>query len=458
MWHTDYPHYVSAKGKVRTTLIPIILAETSVLLTKTPNNIASLDFGYTKLGNKPTEFHIRATRKNEQVNVEMRTPLSQFANVSLHGSMTSQNSDNIYNLVGNVYRNADVYQVDGTVVLHADIPVDIQLKFTPRSRDVHSTFTYELRETVGGYGKTFRFKMADGQDRFMQIAGGFSMHNQVNWQFMTAIVASDGILSKTAGLNRVDLNATVTPQIDGAIVGSFEFTSPWHHLGISSIKLETDVKVSKSAGDVQASYELALIKGRSTCSWSWILMQDMQITMDNIVFRAGTKPRILKAALRYIRDEKIDVGTLLNVDSVWSFATNASINAKELSDAQAELSVQLPPPFGDIHTIDGLYKYEFGQLGSISEIHYEVNYVAPTAERYFSSRGQYINDTNMVGNLRFDWGQGAADYGEGGEINSVMLRKGVRREVSLVFLTPNEKDSLAVNGSYDTKDIYSVFA
>lgn len=456
MWHTDYPHYVSAKAKIRTTLIPIILAETSILLTKTPNNIASLDFGYTTPGNRPTEYHIRATRKNEQVNVEMRTPLPQFANISLHASMTPKNADNIYSLVGNVHRNAEIYQVDGTVVLVANIPVDIQLKFTPRARNGLSTFTYELRETAGGYGKTFRLNMADAQDRFMQIAGGFSMHNQVNWQLMMAIVASDGILSKTPGLNRVDLNATIAPQIDGAIVGSFEFTSPWHHLGISSIKLETDLKLANSSGDVQASYELALIKGRSTCSWSWLLMQDMQITMDNIVFRAGTKPRLLKAGLRYIKDKTIDIGTLLNVDSVWSFATNVTILANAINEAMAEVSVQLPPPFGDVHIIDGRYKYEFGQLAAM---HYEVNYMASETMRHISSRGQYTNNTNMEGNIRVDYGQGPKEYDDGVEINAVMLRKGVRREVSLACRTPrNTENSLAVNGSYDLKDIYMVFA
>lgn len=459
MWHVNYPHYVSAKGKVRTTLIPIIQAETTVYLTTTPSNIASLDFAYTTSNNKTTEFNIRSTKKNEQVTVELRTPIQQFANVSLHGSMISKNSDGIYNLLGNVYRNEEIYQVDGTIAIQSYIPVDIQLNFKPRSREGLATFTFRLQETDGGYGKTFRLKLSEGQEKYMQIAGGFSNVNQFNWNFVMAIVASDGILSKTPGFNRVDLNGTISPRLsDGAVVGHFELTSPWHHLGISSIKLETDLKLTNTTGDMKASYELALIKGRSICSWSWIIMQDMQITMDNIIFKAGSKPRILKAGLKYIRDSRYNIGTSLNVDSVWSFGTNATLLANSMNDAVVQLSVLLPPPFNDIHKIDGQYHSRISSTDRKIDINYEVSYETIETQRHFRSRGQYKNDTHMEGNICVEVGQSTSI--EKVEAVTSMLRKGVRREISISVVTPmiRNEETVTASGSYDIKDIYNVFA
>lgn len=466
MWHTDRPHYLNAKAKLRTNIIPINIMELSVLLTKTPNLLASLDFAYA-LENSTTltEFRAKMSRKKEHVHCELITPIQDFGNISLQGSLSSiPGADNVglYNLMGNLYKNTEIYNIDGNVTLQYDIPIEINLKLKSLQYDNRvGTLMYSIKEVEGGAGKIFKFNATES-DKFIQIVGGYSVLNPMNWKLIIAMVTSDNILSNETELhsNRINLNATISPNVDGITLGKFKLNTPWSHLGIENVELLSEMNIRTNNGKINNSYVLSPdIMGNNYCEWSWIIMEKMIFIWESNVSQPNLPDRILKTGIQYENPNRnmkeLNIGANLNVNSLWNFQSKSSLSFLSKSDIGIGLNVQLPEPIGDFHRLSGRYRGDFNGNNSNMDINYEIKYEADVARTLLASRGRYINATDMQSLLRFEWGHDIRN--DAVEANVQMLRKNIRREFSGRLATPYYiEDTLTTSGSYDLLDIYQL--
>ena len=70
----------------------------------------------------------RTTRKDSVVTMEIKTPIADFTNVSFTGGLIAKDKET-YTCRGNLYRNSELYSVEGTIVISSDIPMNVGIIF-----------------------------------------------------------------------------------------------------------------------------------------------------------------------------------------------------------------------------------------------------------------------------------------------------------------------------------------
>lgn len=78
MWNIDVSHYVNARAKFNTNLLPLKSVETAVLLTKTPQPMASIELGYIDGTDDLILVKAIASRNKESVLINVVTPMPDF--------------------------------------------------------------------------------------------------------------------------------------------------------------------------------------------------------------------------------------------------------------------------------------------------------------------------------------------------------------------------------------------
>ena len=264
----------------------------------------------------------------------------------------------------------------------------------------------------------------------------------------------------------MELNATLKPENDGRIIGKTGLITPWRHLGIDAVQTETEVKISKELGSLRATYDFSLLQGQTICSWSYVPLEDMQVSLESSSKKVEFEPKSLKLALKYTNPgknkQKLSVGALFDVNSKWRLESNASLKLKSNRDIGFGVSVQLPAPIGDVHRFTGHY---LGNLSPASmnlldnlrqpglDVNFEAKYTTDDSKRVLSTRALYRNVSDLQGLLQAEWGDNSKK--DAFLTNVQMLRKGIRREFSTIIETPFHKEqTLEERGSYDRSEPY----
>ncbi|CAD7080164.1 unnamed protein product [Hermetia illucens] len=434
-WYVDETNYINAKGQIETNIIPLKLAQSSILITSNPSPMASLDISFLDSSNEKTEFHAMAVRRKEFVTVEVSTPLADYKNISLSGTLIQQPTKGQYKLRGNFYKNMAGYNVDGLVVFLSDIPVFATLKLKSKTGGPDGSLEYSLRASEGNYGKTFQLKALEGQ--FLhQIGGGYSMRSHLNWDFMMLLQSND------PGVPKITMNATLLPQRSGQMYASIEIKTPWKHLGIDHVNLGAKLDL-QDVGEIRGNYRLSDVQGNGSVLWSWILLENMQFGMNSVLehLDSPTPPRVFQAGLKYLNPDRnlhhLVISGNVNVDSLWVLDLNGTLMFLSARDMALTLVAQLPKPIGDIHRLLGRYRGNLMTKEPL-DVTVEAKYESDEARRRFSTKGNY---RHVEGNIH-------------------MLKKGEkRREFSGRIATPfhRNEDSLFVSGSIDQKYIYHMF-
>jgi hypothetical protein len=94
-------------------------------LTRTPNPLASLEITYKDDEGKQDQIRAKASRFREMINVEVNLPLQDFRNLSLFGTLSETSKKNTYKIMGNLYSNQQIFHLEGTSIIEADIPSEV---------------------------------------------------------------------------------------------------------------------------------------------------------------------------------------------------------------------------------------------------------------------------------------------------------------------------------------------
>ncbi len=469
IWHVDVQRdrYVKGQCKIKTNLLPITYLETSVLLERKEQlSMANLMLSYAA-DDVLSEYSARYSKNNNIVTAELISPSRNFGNISFTGQTSSAGVPNELQLTGQLHKNFQLYKVDGVVRVLSDIPVEINLKMTPLNEERAPCllkYTFDYAEETKTQNLHFNFKE---DETFVEIGGSMQTYNPKHWFYHLSVTTSDGILSSIPDSNKVDLNISSIPVGINQLEDNFLLSTPWNHLGIDAVKINTNVKTSQTSGETQTSYSLSPIEGKSVLSWSWIPMEDMHFAVENAVdlkhnpHIVDERPKLLKFGLKYLNPnrnrQRLACGAHVNVNNAWKLEANGSLMQLSREDISVNMQLRLPKPIGDLHKLSGRYRGNFGTNDPNLDVNYEAKYEAEESKRRFASRGQYRNVTDLQGLIRVEWGDDVAE--DAIETNVQMLRKEERREVSARLLTPlYSEDTLFASGSYDRQDQYYLVA
>lgn len=312
MWHIDQPNYLNAVAKVYTNLLPIRFLETQVLLARTPHPVASFDMIYHDSDDTQEHFRARITRKKEIISLDVNTPLPEFRNISMVATLTEQPSHGRYRVAGNLYKNADVYIVEGEATIIGDIPTAINFILKPGSGQGNGAITYSLQDT--DRGKVLNARVFRG-DRYAALTGSFAASSRFDWNYLIELKSSEPQITEVA--------VKAECSIDGAqiITGKYSLKTPWNDLGIDSVALDHRVQILAYSGELTSNYKLTHVKSVGRCTWSWLPGENMQVSLVSRTERDGVALKMFEAGAKYLNPHKnfsrLTAGADINVNSIW---------------------------------------------------------------------------------------------------------------------------------------------
>lgn len=452
-WHKDPQHLVNAQGKVRTTMLPLQLVETNLQITRSTNPQLIFDLGFVSQTGQRIEYGSRASKKDDIFNVEVWTPIENFRNISMHGSLI-QNRQNPkeYRVSGNLYRNMVTYALNGIIIMADNYPTDTRLRVQPQSGGRDGVIELSITESEPPNQKGYNFQFSAIEDgKMCQISGGYSKSDDAGMDFSVLVQ------STLPEIKRINFNGKLRPREKGHVIGDISLETPWRELGIDSVKLHSDIAVRQDSGSIGGEYRIGSNVGRGNCIWSWLWAENMQLTLESYMERPDAQPRIVHASAKYINPEKsflrLVTGAKLDVDSKWKLAVNGTMNYRSADDLQANAYAVLPQPIGDVHQFGVRYRGNLiTKQGVKPEVFLEGKYRSQDAKRHYLGRMSFRNTTDLQGLGHVEWGVDTDISTVEGDFQ--MLRKTEdRREFYAKLITPRytDQDTFFMKGNYDLR-------
>ncbi|XP_017854431.2 uncharacterized protein LOC108607859 [Drosophila busckii] len=449
-WHTDPAYIVNVNGKVHTTMLPLQLASTSLVATKAPNPTLNFDLILLNRDGQSMMYGTRAVKKKDVFNIELWTPLKNFRNVSMHGTIVrNAREPQRLDVSGNLYRNMATYVVTGAVRMADSLPIDVTLRVQPKSGGRDGVIELNIHETGP---QKIRFSFSAIEDgKMCQISGGYSLSGANGPMDFSVLVEST-----EPEIARINFYGNLKPVEQGRLVGDINLQTPWTHLGIDSVHLRSDLAVRADGGSIVGEYQIGKHIGRGSCLWSWILAENLQLVLESYMERPNAQPRIVHASAKYLNPgqnyKQLQTGGRLSVDSKWNLEVNGSMHYKSTDDFEFGVLTQLPLPVGDRHQLSGKYRGNIisNQLKA-PQFFIESSYASIEAQNKLLTRLNYQNSSaDLKALAHLEWGQRKDISVIEGDV--VMLRKpGARRDFAAKLTTPKFKNehTFGLNAVYD---------
>ncbi|XP_039479409.1 uncharacterized protein LOC120443997 [Drosophila santomea] len=449
-WHTDPSYIVNANGRIKTTMLPLQMASTSVLVTKGHNPQLNFDLNFMSQEGQSISYGTRANKKKDVFNIEVWTPMKNFRNISMHGTAVRNARDSgRYDVSGFLYRNMATYGVTGAVRMTDSLPIDVVLRIQPKTGGRDGVIELNIHETGP---KKIRFSFSAIEDgKMCQMSGGYSVSESNGAMDFSVLVEST-----EPEIARINFYGNLSPNSEGSLVGDLNLETPWKALGIDSVHLHSDVGLVGKGGHIVGEYKIGQYIGRGSCLWSWILGENMQLVLENYLERPNAKPRIVHASAKYLNPgqtyAQLQAGGRLSVDSKWNLDVNGSAQYKSVDDFKFNVITELPLPVGDRHQLSANYQGNVISQQFINpDFTFEASYESVEAQNKLLSRVSYQNATNNHKGLgHVEWGKIQSLSVVEGDFE-LLQKQGARKEFAAKMITPKFKDehTFAVTGSYD---------
>lgn len=220
-----------------------------------------------------------------------------------------------YSVTGNLYRNSEIYQVNGEANLDGDMPTSINLIITPKQDPNNKgAIKYSIYDTESKNGKVIFFKAFRG-DRYVNIGGKFVYNTISSWNYEVAFNSSE------SRIDDILFIADSKPERNGEILSKYELKTPWKELGIDSVKIESNILIDTFSGHMTNSYKMPHVTSSSKTTWSWLLNENMQVAIESHTDREGTKTKSFAAGAKYLNPvndySRMTYGALINVNNKW---------------------------------------------------------------------------------------------------------------------------------------------
>lgn len=132
------PHFIVGKGKYQSNFLPVQMIDTEVSITREPYPKAQLEVRFNDSEGVYDYIRAKASRNREMVAVELSIPIQEYRNLSIYGRLLKIHDDE-YSVAGQLYRNDEMFIVEGDATIVDDIPKNVST-CDQNKRCVKSTF------------------------------------------------------------------------------------------------------------------------------------------------------------------------------------------------------------------------------------------------------------------------------------------------------------------------------
>ncbi|XP_058818906.1 uncharacterized protein LOC131681859 [Topomyia yanbarensis] len=427
-WSMAEPHFLVGKGKYQSNFLPVHMIDTEFVITRQPYPKVQFELRFNDTEGVLEHIRAKATRNREMVAIELSVPIQEYRNLSIYGRLLKKHDDE-YSVAGQLYRNDEVFNVEGDATIVKDIPKNIALVIKPLGEGDEGSIAYEylVDDTV----TNFKVKIERGE-KHASIDGTMKLLSMGDWNFGLDVKSSE------ADIASVDLKIGISPLENGLAEGIFKFKSPWEHYGIEHADISMLFDVKPISGTVVANYSIPSVSGDASCMWNWHMLQNMQFTLHNRVVK-DSEERYFQTGVRYLSPDikgnhNMTFGGDLNLNNIWIFSANTSVTFISISDLAGVLRVRLPSPVGDIHTVAASMNGNIPFLEPVRTLNFETFYETEQSRKRYAWHSEFSNVNDLRTLLRFDWGP---DVGSE-RIQSTLdiFRNGDKREVSAKLRGP----------------------
>ncbi|KAL9926249.1 apolipoprotein lipid transfer particle isoform 1-T7 [Glossina fuscipes fuscipes] len=453
-WFKDVSHLVNAYGRIKTTMLPLKLAELSIVITEGESPRLSCDLTLSSWEGHHVTYGSRAIKKDDTFNVEIWTPIEEYRNISMHGSiLPSKDNKDEYQIFGNLYRNMATYAIAGVVKTNEKYPTDASLRIQDRNGG-KGTVSLSVREFDRTTSKDlkFNFDVSENNGNKWHISGIYSLQDKNTVEVLTTIK------STVPDIKHIDFRGKMIAHNSSHVISDISLDTPWKEFGIDSVHLNSNFSVLKYGGNVGGEYRIGQSIGRGCFQWSWLLAENMQLLLKSYMERPNAGPRAVHVSAKYINPkqnfQQAETGGELDVDSKWKLSLNGLLNYMSTEDIRVGLDAALPPPVGDMHRFDLNYRGNLiSKRGQEPQLFLEGSYNSDIAQRKCLGRISYKNSTDLHGLGHLEWGTLSNISTIAGDFH--MLQKSERRrEFHAKMSTPMHKneDTFSMNGMYDMNE------
>lgn len=121
VWTMAEPHFIVGKGKYQSNFLPVQMIDAEVSITREPYPKAQLEVRFNDSEGVYDYIRAKASRNREMVAVELSIPIQEYRNLSIYGRLLKIQGDE-YSVAGQLYRNDEVFNVEGDATIVDDIP------------------------------------------------------------------------------------------------------------------------------------------------------------------------------------------------------------------------------------------------------------------------------------------------------------------------------------------------
>uniref|UniRef100_A0A182IB32 Uncharacterized protein n=1 Tax=Anopheles arabiensis TaxID=7173 RepID=A0A182IB32_ANOAR len=450
-WSFAKPHYIKGAGKYQSNFLPINLINTDFLITRSPLPRAHCNVKFHDKNGVVEEIKARAERNRELFMIDLSVPMEDYRNFSIHGRLQHR-QDSEYAVSGQLYRNEHIFQVEGSATIAEDIPYRAELAFQPLTPEGSiGSIRYDCRNS--STSTEFNLEVESG-NKVAKLDGSFKLLAMSDW-FLKL-----GLESSEPGLKSVDFYMGINPEANGKALGKFNLHSPWVQYGIDQADVEMMFDVQPISGSVVARYGIRDVSGNASCLWNWALKSNTQFALENRVLRNSVE-RYFRTGVRYVspdleNNHNLTFGGDLNLNNIWIFSANSSVDFISIRDMSAVLKVLLPKPVGDVHTLALAMNGNLPFLEPVKSFNMETSYETDESRKRYAYHSEYSGIGDIRALVRFDWGPDVRKE----RIQSILnvFRIGDRQELMVTLRGPwYLEDAFVTHGTYDTiENLYLV--
>ncbi|XP_036320515.1 uncharacterized protein LOC118735030 [Rhagoletis pomonella] len=441
----NHSEEIISNGKMITTMLSLKPFEYSLLLNKGKNPIINIDLRFTDQSGKRMDYGIRVLKRNEVLNTEIWTPILNFRNISVHGTLMPLRSDQ-YRFDGVLYRDMITYNLNGVVYFDDIYLKKVRLQAYPLSGKPNGLIEFDFmknNDTESDFDFYFN-AMENGE--YCKLSGGYSYNN------LTGVDLSILLQSTVSAIGRIHGIGSYHLTKDDSIIAKLTLETPWRY---KTINIWSQIYRRPDQGKIHGGYKFDSHTAYGNCEWSWKPEQNMRILIESSIDRPDGNSSFVFTELNYVNPnitfQDLHIGGKLNISSVFNFEVNASLNYESIDNVQVGIITYWPLRKHEIHEIKGRY---CGNLISKQDTNLEVfvegKYSEKLSNRWCLARFVYTNLTNIRSMGLVEWHLTDKTSTFQADVEMSMVAK-ARREFLAKFITPKfgNQATLLLTGSYD---------
>ncbi|KAL0271734.1 UNVERIFIED_CONTAM: hypothetical protein PYX00_008731 [Menopon gallinae] len=390
-WQFNLPHLLKIRGKVHTPIEYVKQIEVFTFMHQQPDEKQiSIDTRFSYFPNIDVKFS--GLKADKSLSFEADTPFEGFRKVSFNGTVVK--GVNIeYVLAGKLIADKKLYNVGG-VFDNVQYPLSMRVELIPPSeglRTAHVEILVKRTDT----GHELSSHIRHGHQR-IDCGGTFDAKPNSYYRVTASITTNH------PDFDRLQLSGTLARKENGRVTLHANGITPW--TGSDNIQATVSYLKLEKNGNMKGNFTVPNVSGSAECDYTWLFMEHMAFKLKGD-YHSIDDSGLLTAEAFYRNPDKslkyLSLGVDTNVNRSWSCGANATLLLPVVDDVKVAMSLKLPPPMADVHSLVGKLRY----ANKFAYIAHTLQYTNEVGRAIYGTSGEISNNGSEVqGNLKWEWG------------------------------------------------------